>query len=94
MKVERSRSAIRAALDEHAPAQREQFDAEYRRAVDQSGGALDTAQLDSVLDRWWGTVVILASPLSQQELDQVARARNGDFTGLFARGKDGTWIVM
>jgi hypothetical protein len=87
-KMEFSGPAIRAALAACVPAEREQFEAEFRQAVTQIGKTFDLAPVDAVLHRWWGIAAIRATPLTEQERELVARARAGDDSGWVARDED------
>ncbi|MGH3865833.1 MAG: hypothetical protein ACRDQ4_06765 [Pseudonocardiaceae bacterium] len=49
---------------------------------------------EAVLGRWWAIAAIRANPLSEQEQAQLARARTGDFTGLWERDKAGNWAQL
>ncbi len=91
-RIERTVPAIRAVLAEHSPAESEQFAAELRQALSLAAEDLDLARVEAVLDRWWGIAVIDANPLTESEHAQIARARDGDFTGLSTRDADGNWI--
>lgn len=94
MKIERSGPAIRAALAEVSPGECAQFEAELATALEQASAALDLAPADEVLDRWWGIAAIRANPLTEAERAQLARARGGDFTGLWERDETGNWIQL
>ncbi|MGH3719751.1 MAG: DUF6247 family protein [Pseudonocardiaceae bacterium] len=94
MKIERSGSAIRAALAEYAPAECARFEAEFQQAAARALETFDVAPLDEMLDQWWGIAAIRANPLSAQEQEQVARAKAGDVTGLFARDEHGNWVRL
>ncbi len=93
-RIERSGPAIRAALAEVSPEECAQFEAEFAEALARAGVAFDLAPVEAVLDRWWGIAVIRANPLSEQEQAQLARARAGDFTGLWERDEAGNWAQL
>lgn len=93
-KIERSGPAIRAALGEVSPDECAQFEAELAAALAQASAELDLAPAQEVLDRWWGIAAIRANPLTTAEREQVARARGGDFTGLWERDEAGNWIQL
>ena len=57
-----------------------------------AGAEYDLAPAEAVLDRWWGIAVIRANPLSEQE--QLARARDGVFNGLWERDEAGSWVQL
>ncbi|MGH3993888.1 MAG: DUF6247 family protein, partial [Pseudonocardiaceae bacterium] len=81
-------------LAEVAPAECGRFEAEFAEALARAGTKFDLAPADAVLDRWWGVAVMRANPLSEREQAQVARARAGDFTGLWERDNAGTWVQL
>ncbi|MGH4013395.1 MAG: DUF6247 family protein [Pseudonocardiaceae bacterium] len=93
-KIERSGPAIRAALAELASDECAQFEAEFQLATAQAAETFDLAVVEAVLDRWWGIAAIRANPLSEQEQEQLARARAGDVTGLLARDERGNWVRL
>jgi Family of unknown function (DUF6247) len=93
-KIKRSGPAIRAVLAEVSPAECAQFEVEFAQALARAGTELDLASAEVVLDRWWGIAVIRANPLSEQEQAQLARARAGDFTGLWERDAAGNWAHL
>ncbi|MGQ0479489.1 MAG: DUF6247 family protein [Pseudonocardia sp.] len=93
-KIERSGPAIRAALGEVSPGECAQFEAELAAALAQASAELDLTPAEEVLDRWWGIAAIRANPLTTAEREQVARARGGDFTGLWERDEAGNWIQL
>lgn len=93
--VERSGPAIRAALAQcAAPAEREQFEAEFRQALAEAAGEFDLAPVEAVLNRWWRITVLRANPLSEHEQAQLARARGGIFDGLWERDESGRWVRL
>jgi hypothetical protein len=93
-KIERSGPAIRAVLAEVSSAECAQFEAEFAEALARAGTELNLAPAEVVLDRWWGIAVVRANPLSDQEQAQLARARAGDFTGLWERDAAGNWAQL
>ncbi|MGH3850332.1 MAG: DUF6247 family protein, partial [Pseudonocardiaceae bacterium] len=93
-KIERSGPAIRAVLAEVSPGECAQFEAEFAEALARAGAELDLAPAEVVLDRWWGIAVVRANPLSGQEQAQLARARAGDFAGLWERDTAGNWTQL
>jgi hypothetical protein len=90
-RIERSGPAVRAALAQLSPAECAQFEAEFAQAAARAGAEYDLAPVQGVLDRWWGIAVIRANPLSEHELAQLARAREGVFDGLWERDDHGDW---
>jgi hypothetical protein len=93
--VERSESAIRAALATHAPETSAEFEAELshtraRAAVDQE----DLGGVEIVLARWQALATMAANPLSAIERAQVQRAHAGDLTGLRTRDEHGNWVTL
>ncbi len=93
-KLERSGPAIRAALAEASPDDCAQFEAEFAAALDQASAEMDLAPAEEVLDRWWAIAAIRVNPLTEAERDQVARARAGDFRGLWERDEAGNWVQL
>lgn len=89
--VERTVPAIRVALEHLGTGAVQSFDADFRRALELAGAALDLAPVEDVLDRWWARAVAAANPLSDLEREQLRRAHRGDLTGLLTRTGDGTW---
>lgn len=93
-RIERSGPAIRAALADVSASECAQFEAEFAQALVRAGAECDLAPAEQVLDRWWGIAAIRANPLSVEERERVARARDGDFTGLLARDEHGNWVRL
>ncbi|MBV9011748.1 MAG: hypothetical protein JO272_06795 [Pseudonocardiales bacterium] len=93
-KIERSGPAIRAILTAASPAECAQFEAEFAEALARGGAEFDLAPAEAVLDHWWGIAAIRANPLSEEEQAQLARARAGDFTGLWKRDEAGNWVQL
>lgn len=88
--LERSGPAIRRALAAASPAECQLFEREFAQAAQEAGQQCDLAPLDAVLDRWWRVAALRSTPLSDQEEQQLARARGGDFTGLLTP-EGGDW---
>lgn len=88
-KIERTGPSIRAALAEFAPAECEQFEAEFQQALGQAARLFELASLDAVLDRWWGIAAIRTNPLNEPEHELVAHAQAGGYSGWVARNEDG-----
>jgi hypothetical protein len=93
-KIERSAPAIRAILTAASPAECAQFEAEFVEALARAEAEFDLAPAEAALDRWRGIAAIRANPLSEEEKTQLARARAGDFTGLWERDKAGHWAQL
>ncbi|MGI9003721.1 MAG: DUF6247 family protein [Pseudonocardia sp.] len=93
-RIERSGPAIRAALAAVSPQECVQFEADFAQAIARAGAEFDLAPAEQVLDRWWGIAVIRTNPLSEEEQAQVARAKAGDFTGLFVRDERGNRVRL
>ena len=92
-KIERSGPAIRAALAELSPAECEEFEAEFRRALAHADADFDLGPVDAVLDRWWGIAAMCANPLTEQECELVGQARAGVDTGWYVR-ENGSWVQL
>jgi hypothetical protein len=90
-KIERTGPSIRAALAEFAPAECEQFEAEFQQALGQAARLFDLAPLDAVLDRWWSIAAIRTNPLNEPKHELVAHAQAGGYSGWVARNEDGRW---
>lgn len=93
-KIERSGPAIRATLAEVSPSECARFEHELAAALERATAELDLAPADEVLDRWWGIAAIRANPLDADERARLARARAGDFTGLWERDEVGNWVQL
>jgi hypothetical protein len=91
-KIERSGPAIRAALAEASPRECAQFEAEFAAALERASAEMDLAPAEDVLDRWWGVAATRTNTLTEAEREQLARAREGDFTGFWERDEGGTWV--
>ena len=94
MVVERTGPGIRAVLDERAPGERSRFEAELREALVRAGEDLDVARVQEVLTRWHARACVVANPLSEDEQEQVRRARGGDLSGLRSRDERGNWTTL
>jgi hypothetical protein len=92
--VERSGPAIRAALLAYAPERCAQFEAELRSALALAADSLDLSGPQAVLKHWQAVAIMAANPLTDEEREQLGRAKAGDFSGLIAwhRGEDGNWV--
>jgi hypothetical protein len=93
--IERSGPAIRAALLAHAPTEEcAQFEAEFRSALARAAEDLDLSEPQAVLTRWHALATMAANPPTDDEREQIERAKAGDFTGLLARDGHGNWIRL
>jgi hypothetical protein len=92
-KIERSGPTIRTALTELAPAECEEFEAEFRQALAHAHADFDLGHVDVVLDRWWGIAAMCANPLTEQERELVVQARAGVDTGWYVREND-SWVQL
>ncbi|MDQ4103205.1 MAG: DUF6247 family protein [Actinomycetota bacterium] len=93
--IERSGPAIRAALRTHAPAEGcAQFEAEFRSALARAGEDFDLSGPQAVLTRWHALATMAANPPTEDEREQIKRAKAGDFTGLSTRDENGNWVRL
>jgi hypothetical protein len=93
--IERSGPAIRAALLAHAPTEeRAQFEAEFRYALARAAEDLDLSEPQAVLTRWHALATMAANPPTDEEREQIERAKAGDFTGLSAQDENGNWVRL
>ena len=92
--VERSGPAIRAALLAYAPERCAQFEAAFRSALAGAADSLDLSGPQAVLKHWQAVAIMEANPLTDEERENLKRARAGDSSGLIAmhRGEDGNWV--
>jgi hypothetical protein len=87
----RSGPEIRAALEAHAPSELATFEREFHAALAEAAASFDTSTVDQVLERWWRIAATRSIQLSEDEEDQVRRARAGDYTGLWEQTSDGSF---
>lgn len=94
--VERSGPAIRAALLAHAPERCVQFEAEFRSALALAAENFDLSGPQAVLAHWQAVAMMAANPLTDEEREQVERAKAGDFSGLLTwhRDENGIWVRL
>jgi hypothetical protein len=92
--IERSGPAIQAALVAHAPERWAQFEAELRSALAQAAEDLDLSGPQAVLTRWHAVATMAANPLTDDEREQIERAKAGDYTGLRALDENGNWVRL
>jgi hypothetical protein len=92
--VEKSGPAIRAALLAYAPERCAQFEAEFRSALALAADNLDLSGPQAVLKHWQAVAIMAANPLTDEERENLKRARAGDFSGLITRRQDenGNWV--
>ncbi|MGH3801032.1 MAG: DUF6247 family protein [Pseudonocardiaceae bacterium] len=94
--IERSGPAIRAALLAHAPERCVQFEAEFRSALALAAENLDLSGPQAVLAHWQAVAMMAANPLTDEEREQIERAKAGDFGGLLTWHQDenGSWVRL
>lgn len=93
--VERSGPAVRAALAAHAPDEEcAQFEAELRSALARAAQDLDLSGPQAVLAHWHALATMAANPPTDEEREQVERAKVGDYTGLSTRDEHGNWVRL
>lgn len=92
--VEGSGPAIRAALLAYAPERCAQFEADLRSALAVAARDLDLSGPQAVLAHWQAVAMMAANPLTDEEREQIDRARAGDFSGLLTWQQDenGHWV--
>lgn len=92
--IERSGPAIRAALLAHASERCVEFEAELRSALARAAKDLDLSGPQAVLTHWHAVATMAANPLTDNEREQIERAKTGDLTGLSTRYRDesGNWV--
>ena len=79
--VERSGPAVQAALLAHAPERCAEFETELRSVLACAAEDLDLARVDATLARWHAVATMAANPLTDDERQQIERARAGDPAG-------------
>jgi hypothetical protein len=94
--VDRSGPAIQAALLAHAPERCRQFEAEFRSALALAAQNLDLSGPQVVLAHWQAVAVMAANPLTDEEREQIERAKAGDVSGLLSWHQDenGSWVRL
>jgi hypothetical protein len=94
--VERSGPAIREALLVHTPERCRQFEAEFRSALVLAAQNLDLSGPQAVLAHWQAVAIMAANPLTDEEREQIERAKAGDFSGLLSWDQDenGSWVRL
>lgn len=86
-----SAAEIRTALVEHAPGSVPEFERDFRAALTQAAASFDTTVIDDVLERWQRIAAARSVKLSQAEHEQLHRARDGDFDGLWEQTEQGSF---
>ena len=69
----------------------DEFEREFQKALNIAATSYDTVPIEGVLDQWWRIAVQRSISLTEDEQDQVRRARAGDFTGLWEQASDGSF---
>jgi ketosteroid isomerase-like protein len=71
-----------------------QFEAEFRSALTLAADSLDLSGPQAVLKHWQAVAMMAANPLTDEEREQLERAKAGDFSGLITmrRDEDGNWV--
>jgi hypothetical protein len=93
--IERSGPAIRAALLAYASAEEcAQFEAELRSALGRAAEDLDLSGPQEVLAHWHALATMAANPPTDEEREQIERAKAGDFTGLSTQDENGNWVRL
>lgn len=54
----------------------------------------DLSGPQAVLARWHALATMAANPPTDDEREQIQRARDGDFTGLLAQDGHGNWVRL
>lgn len=90
--LERSGPVIRAVLAEIAPDDLVDFEAEFRCALATADDDFDLAPVNEVMNKWWACAHLHMYPPTEEESAAVVRARAGDYTGMYERTEDGSWI--
>ncbi|GAS95675.1 uncharacterized protein RMCC_2641 [Mycolicibacterium canariasense] len=90
--VERTGPSIRAVLAEHAADRCAEFEAEFRIALAEADDDFDLGRVQAVIDKWWPIAYSVLHPPTAEERAVVARARAGDYSGLWERDDHGRWV--
>lgn len=80
-RIERTGGAIRAALAELSPGEADDFEREYRHALNRAAETLDVSEAEAVLNRWWGVATLRANPPTLEEQKLVQRLHAGEDVG-------------
>jgi hypothetical protein len=93
--IGRSGPAVRAALLAYAPAEEcAQFEAELRSALAVAAESLDLAGPQAVLTHWHALATMAANPPTDEEREQIKRAKVGDYRGLNTLDENGNWVRL
>jgi hypothetical protein len=93
--VEKSGPAIRAALLAHAPAEEcAQFEAEFLSALAVAKKSFDLSKPQAVLTHWHALATMAANPPTDEECEQIERAKAGNYSGLSTTDENGNWVRL
>ena len=93
--VERSGPAIRAALLAYAPAEEcAQFEAEFLSALATAKKSFDLSKPQAVLAHWHALATMAANPPTDEECEQIERAKAGNYSGLSTTDENGNWVRL
>lgn len=93
--VERSGPAIRAALLAYAPAEEcAQFEAEFLSALATAKKSFDLSKPQAVLTHWHALATMAANPPTDEECEQIERAKAGNYSGLSTTDENGNWVRL
>ena len=67
------------------------FEDEFRHALSGAAASFDTRAVDEVVERWWRIAVVHSIEFSDEEQEQILRARAGDYAGLLEQTADGVF---
>jgi hypothetical protein len=70
------------------------FEAEFRSALARAAKDFDLSGPQAVLTRWHALATMAANPPTEDEREQIERAKAGDFTGLSTRDENGNWVRL
>ncbi len=73
-----------------------QFETEFRSALELAAQNLDLSGPQAVLVHWQAVAMMAANPLTDEEREQIERAKAGDFSGLLTWHQDekGSWVQL
>ncbi len=78
--AERTGPSIYAALDEHAPDRRAEFEAEFHDALAETDEDFDLGRVQAVIDKWWPIVHSVLHPQAEEEHLLITRFQSDDDT--------------